>query len=97
MIQFRHVRLNEYHCAMLEDLMEFQDASAPRAVIVEDAVAEDGLVFRPALRHSGYHPGVLAKLVEHGLIDLTHVGDSAYRVYVTPVGRDCYDDMCGLT
>lgn len=97
MIQFRHVRLNEYHCAMLADLMALQDAPDARPVIVEDAVAEDGLVFRPSLRHSGYHPGVLAKLAEHGLVDLTQVGDSAFRVYVTPVGRDCFDDMCGLT
>ena len=82
---------------MLADLMELQDAAEARPVIVEDAVAEEGLVFRPALRHSGYHPGVLAKLAEHGLVDLTQVGDSAFRVYVTPVGRDCYDDMCGLT
>lgn len=97
MIQFRHVRLNEYHCAMLADLMALQDAPNPKPVLVDDAVAEDGLVFRPALQHQGYHPGVLAKLAEHGLVDLTQVGDSAYRVYVTPVGRDCYDDMCGLT
>ncbi len=82
---------------MLADLMALQDAPESKTVFVEDAVAEDGLVFRPSLRHSGYHPGVLAKLAEHGLVDLTHVGDSAYRVYVTPVGRDCYDDMCGLT
>ena len=97
MIQFRHVRLNEYHCALLSDLMEWQDASQPRMVLVDEEISDTGLVFRPALRHSGYHPGVLAKLAEHGLVDLTHVGDSAYRVYVTPVGRDCYDDMCGLT
>lgn len=82
---------------MLADLMALQDAPKSKTVFVEDAVAEDGLVFRPSLRHSGYHPGVLAKLAEHGLVDLTHVGESAYRVYVTPVGRDCYDDMCGLT
>ena len=82
---------------MLGDLMTLQDAPDPKPVFVEDLVAEDGLVFRPSLRHSGYHPGVLAKLAEHGLVDLTHVGESAYRVYVTPVGRDCYDDMCGLT
>jgi capsular polysaccharide biosynthesis protein len=82
---------------MLEDLMELQDADQPQVVIVEDAVAEDGLVFRPSLRRRGYHPGVLAKLAEHGLVDMTHVGQTAYRVYVTPVGRDCYDDMCGLT
>lgn len=82
---------------MLADLMALQDAPASKTVIVEDAVAEDGLVFRPQLRHTGYHPVVLAKLAEHGLVDLTHVGESAYRVYVTPVGRDCYDDMCGLT
>ncbi|MCY3557379.1 MAG: hypothetical protein OXH13_01875 [Chloroflexi bacterium] len=97
MIQFRHVRLNEYHCAMLEDLMAFQDAPEPQAVLVEDRVSSDGLIFRPALRHTGYHPGVLAKLAEHGLVDLTHIGADTYRVYVTPVGRDCYDDMCGLT
>ena len=97
MIQFRHVRLNEYHFAMLADLMAWQDPPESRTVVVEDAIAEDGLVFRPALRRRGYHPGVLAKLAEHGLVDLTHLGESAYRVYVTPVGRDCYDDMCGLT
>ncbi len=97
MIQFRHVRLNEYDCAMLADLMALQDAPDAPPVIVEDAVAEHGLVFHPELRHTGYHPGVLAKLAEHGLVDLTHVSETAYRVYVTPVGRDCYDDMCGLT
>ena len=97
MIQFRHVRLNEYHCAMLADLMALQDAPDPRTILVEDAVSEDGLVFRPRLRHSGYHPDVLASLAEHGLVDLTHVDGSTFRVYVTPVGRDCYDDMCGLT
>ena len=97
MIQFRHVRLNEYHCAMLADLMAEQDAPDPQVVVVEEAIGEDGLVFRPQLRHTGYHPGVLAKLAEHGLVDLTHVGADAYRVYVTPVGRDCYVDMCGLT
>lgn len=97
MIQFRHVRLNEYHCAMLADLMALQDPPDPTAIVVDDAVGEEGLVFRPALRHQGYHPGVLAKLAEHGLVDLTHIGESSYRVYVTPVGRDCFDDMCGLT
>ena len=97
MIQFRHVRLNEYHCALLEDLMRFQDAPEPQIVFVDNLVSDDGLVFRPTLRHTGYHPGVLAKLVEHGLIDLTHIGEDRYRVYVTPVGRDCYNDMCGLT
>ena len=71
---------------MLGDLMTLQDAPDPKPVFVEDLVAEDGLVFRPSLRHSGYHPGVLAKLAEHGLVDLTHVGESAYRVYVTTVG-----------
>ena len=74
MIQFRHIRLNEYDCAMLSDLMTLQDAPDPKPVFVEDLVAEDGLVFRPSLRHSGYHPGVLAKLAEHGLVDLTHRG-----------------------
>lgn len=97
MIQFRHVRLNEYHCALLEDLMLFQDAPEPQVVIVDELVSDEGLIFRPTLRHTGYHPGVLAKLVEHGLIDLTHIGEDRYRVYVTPVGRDCYNDMCGLT
>lgn len=82
---------------MLADLMALQDPPNPRTIVVEDAIGEDGLVFRPALRRHGYHPGVLAKLAEHGLVDLTQMGDSAYRVYVTPVGRDCYDDMCGLT
>ena len=82
---------------MLADLMALQDAPDPQAVIVEEAIADDGLVFRPVLRHTGYHPGVLAKLAEHGLVDLTRAGDEAYRVYVTPVGRDAYDDMCGLT
>ena len=77
--------------------MAFQDAPEPQAVLVEDRVSLDGLIFRPALRHTGYHPGVLAKLAEHGLVDLTHIGADTYRVYVTPVGRDCYDDMCGLT
>ncbi len=97
MIQFRHVRLNEYHCAMLEDLMALQDAPDATPVVVEEEIGANGLIFRPQLRHTGYHPGVLAKLAEHGLVDLTHLGDAAYRVYVTPVGRDCYDDMCGLT
>ncbi len=97
MIQFRHVRLNEYHCAMLEDLLEFQDAPERKVVFVEERVSTRGLIFQPALRRRGYHPGVLAKLAEHGLVDLTHVGEDRYRVYVTPVGRDCYDDMCGLT
>ncbi len=97
MIQFRHVRLNEYHCALLADLMEMQDAPQPQPVVVEDLVSEFGLTFQPSLRRSGYHPSVLARLVEHGLVDMTHVGPSRYRVYVTPIGRDCYDDMCGLT
>lgn len=97
MIQFRHARLNEYHCAMLEDLMELQDAPDSRRVIVDDAVSDDGLVFQPELRRRRYHPAILAKLVEHGLVDLTKAGDDAFRVYVTPVGRDYYDDMCGLT
>ena len=82
---------------MLADLMALQDAPDPQSVIVEEAIGEDGLAFRPQLRHTGYHPGVLAKLAEHGLVDLSRVSDDAYRVYVTPVGRDCYDDMCGLT
>lgn len=82
---------------MLEDLMALQDQPDRQRVIVENEVADDGLVFRPALRHSGYHPDILAKLAEHGLVDLTHVGESAYRVYVMPVGRDYYDDMCALT
>ena len=82
---------------MLSDLMALQDPPVPQSVFVDDAVADDGLVFRPRLRHTGYHPGVLAKLAEHGLVDLTQVGEGRYRVYVTPVGRDCYDDMCGLT
>lgn len=82
---------------MLADLMALQDAPEPQAVVVDEAIGEDGLVFRPGLRHTGFHPGVLANLVEHGLVDLTQAGDAAYRVYVTPVGRDCYDDMCGLT
>ena len=97
MIQFRHARLNEYHCAMLEDLMALQDAPGARLVTVEDEVSEQGLVFHPRLRHTGYHPGVLGKLVEHGLVDLTKVEAGRFRVYVTPVGRDYYDDMCGLT
>lgn len=97
MIQFRHVRLNEYHCALLEDLLLLQDDGDSPPVVVDEAVGEAGLVFRPRLRHVGYHPGVLASLVEHGLIDLTQVSEQVYRVYVTPVGRDCYDDMCGLT
>ncbi len=97
MIQFRHVRLNEYHCAMLEDLMALQDAPNPQPVIVEEEVSEQGLIFRPALRHTGYHPEILTKLAETGLVDLTRAGEAGYRVYVTPVGRDCYDDMCGLT
>ncbi len=82
---------------MLEDLLLLQDDPEAPPVVVDEAVGEHGLVFRPALKHVGYHPGVLASLVEHGLIDLTQVSDLVYRVYVTPVGRDCYDDMCGLT
>ncbi len=97
MIQFRHVRLNEYHCALLADLMEQQDPPQSEVVVVDDEVSESGLVFRPALRRSGYHPDLLAKLAEHGLVDLTRASDTAFRVYVTPVGRDYYDDMCGLT
>ena len=62
MIQFRHIRLNEYHCALLADLMEQQDPPEPNVVIVADEISETGLVFRPALRRSGYHPEVLAKL-----------------------------------
>lgn len=97
MIQFRHVRLNEYHCALLSDLMEQQDPPEPEIVVVNDEVGDAGLVFRPSLRHSGYHPDVLAKLVEHGLVDMTRAGERSFRVYVTPVGRDYFDDMCGLT
>ena len=100
MIQFRHVRLNEYHCALLADLMALQDEAAAPAVVVEETIGEGGLVFRPPLRRSGFHPIILTQLAEHGLVDLTHVAGgsaAAYRVYVTPVGRDCYDDMCGLT
>ena len=77
--------------------MVWQDATVPRPVMVDEAIGESGLVFRPALRRGGYHPEVLAQLAEHGLVDMTRLGESAYRVYVTPVGRDCYDDMCGLT
>ncbi len=97
MIQFRHLRLNEYHCALLADLLEFQDDPDPQPVVVDDRIAEVGLTFHPSLRRSGYHPGVLTLLVEHGLVNMTHVGPSTFRVYVTPIGRDCYDDMCGLT
>lgn len=97
MIQFRHVRLNEFHCALLADLMEQQDPPEPEIVLVEDEIGETGLVFRPVLRRTGYHPDVLAKLAEHGLVDLTRAGASAFRVYVTPFGRDYYDDMCALT
>ena len=82
---------------MLEDLLSLQDDPEAPPVVVAEAVGEEGLDFRPRLKHVGYHPGVLASLVEHGLIDLTQVSEQAYRVYVTPVGRDCYDDMCGLT
>ena len=97
MIQFRHARLNEYHCAMLRDLLDVQDAPERPRVLVEDAVGDGGLAFRPSLRHRGYHPDVLATLAQHGLVDLTRAGDGWFRVYVTPVGRDYYDDMCALT
>ena len=97
MIQFRHARLNQYHCAMLRDLIRLQDDPAKPRVLVEDAVGEQGLAFHPALQHRGYHPDVLAKLVQHGLVDMTNAGQGLFRVYVTPVGRDYYDDMCALT
>lgn len=97
MIQFRHARLNEYHCAMLSDLLQLQDDPAAPRVLVEDAVGEQGLAFQPQLRHRGYHPDVLASLVQHGLVDMTRAGEGLFRVYVTPVGRDYYDDMCALT
>ena len=97
MIQFRHARLNEYHCAMLSDLLLLQDDPAQPRVLVEDAVGEQGLAFQPPLRHRGYHPDVLATLAQHGLVDMTRAGEGLFRVYVTPVGRDYYDDMCALT
>ena len=98
MIQFRHLRLNRYHCALLEDLMERQDAPGAAPMIVLDELDDDErLRFQPSLRRAGYHPELLAKLAEHGLVDLTRAGDQAYRVYVTPIGRDYYDDMCALT
>ncbi len=82
---------------MLADLMALQDPPNPQTVVVSESIGDAGLVFRPQLRHSGFHPEILTKLSEHGLVDLTRHGDSDYRVYVTPVGRDYYDDMCGLT
>ena len=97
MIQFRHARLNEYHCAMLKDLLDLQDDPAEARILVADAVGDAGLAFQPALRHRGYHPDVLAKLVQHALVDMTKAGEGLFRVYVTPVGRDYYDDMCALT
>ena len=97
MIQFRHARLNEYHCAMLSDLLQLQDDPAQPRVLVEDALDDAGLAFRPPLRRRGYHPDILAALAQHGLVDLTRAGDGVFRVYVTPVGRDYYDDMCALT
>ncbi len=97
MIQFRHARLNEYHCAMLSDLLQLQDDPAQPRVLVEDALDDAGLAFRPPLRRRGYHPDILAALAQHGLVDLTRAGDGLFRVYVTPVGRDYYDDMCALT
>ena len=97
MIQFRHARLNEYHCAMLSDLLHLQDDPAQPRVLVADAVSEEGLAFTPTLRHRGYHPDVLAALAQHGLVDMTRAGEGSFRVYVTPVGRDYYDDMCALT
>ena len=77
--------------------MALQDAPERNVVVVEEAIGESGLIFRPELKHTGYHPEILTKLVEHGLVDLTRAGEGSYRVYVTPVGRDYYDDMCGLT
>ena len=97
MIQFRHARLNEYHCAMLSDLLHLQDDPAQPRVLVADAVGDEGLAFQPPLRHRGYHPDVLATLAQHGLVDMTRAGEGLFRVYVTPVGRDYYDDMCALT
>lgn len=97
MIQFRHARLNEYHCAMLSDLLQLQDDPERPRVLVEDALDDAGLAFRPPLRRRGYHPDILAALAQHGLVDLTRAGDGLFRVYVTPVGRDYYDDMCALT
>lgn len=97
MIQFRHARLNEYHCAMLSDLLQLQDDPAQPRVLVADALDDAGLAFRPPLRRRGYHPDILAALAQHGLVDLTRAGDGLFRVYVTPVGRDYYDDMCALT
>lgn len=97
MIQFRHAQLNEYHCAMLEDLILLQDDPAELYILVEDAVGDGGLAFRPPLQRRGYHPDILARLVQHGLVDLTKAGEGLFRVYVTPIGRDYYEDMCALT
>ena len=97
MIQFRHARLNEYHCAMLKDILDLQDDPAEARILVADAVGDAGLAFQPALRRRGYHPDILARLAQLGLVDMTKAGEGLFRVYVTPVGRDYYDDMCALT